>query len=72
MCPVAVELPRVPEPADEADVLREQLDYLLNYPRVHGSCDCPECDRLMRVRSVLLEVFAETDSPRRRKRRALD
>ena len=81
---VVVELPRVPEPPDEADVLREQLDYLLGGARFHGKCDCPDCERYRRVRHALLEPLTsvkythplqtplEMTEPRRRKRRALD
>jgi hypothetical protein len=44
-------LPRIPEPADVADVLREQLDYLLR------SSDPGDARRLHQVKELLLRVF---------------
>jgi hypothetical protein len=52
-------LPRVPDPADENDVMREQLEYLIEHASELGSCGCPECRRYLRVRSALLEIFTE-------------
>ena len=51
-------LPRLPEPADENDVLREQLEYLIGHAaeRISG---CSDCQRCLRVRSALLEIFSE-------------
>jgi hypothetical protein len=52
-------LPRVSEPADENDVLREQLDYLIDHVAERGLCGCTECQRYVHVRSLLLEIFGE-------------
>jgi hypothetical protein len=56
-----LDLPRVPDPADEDDVLREQLEYLIAHVAERGVCGCPECQRYLRVRSVLLEIFSEPE-----------
>jgi hypothetical protein len=53
--------PRVPEPADESDVMREQLEYLIAHATERGSCDCSECQRYLRVRSLLLAIFSEPE-----------
>ena len=55
----AVSLPRVPEPADENDVMREQLEYLIGHATERGTCDCSTCQRYLRVRAALLEIFSE-------------
>jgi hypothetical protein len=55
----ALSLPRVPEPADESDVMREQLEYLIGHATERGTCGCSECQRYLRVRSLLLEIFSE-------------
>jgi hypothetical protein len=58
-----VELPRIPEPADDADVLREQLEYLIDHAAFdEAPCGCSECQRYLRVRSILLEIFEEPPS----------
>lgn len=57
-----LETARVPEAADESEVLREQLEYLIDHTADQVQCGCPECQRYLRVRSVLLEIFGE---PRR-------
>jgi len=54
-----VELPRVLEPAADADVMREQLDYLIEHAARAPECGCLECQRYFRVRSILLEIFDE-------------
>jgi hypothetical protein len=54
-----VELQRIPEPADETDVLREQLEYLIEHAAQEVQCGCSECQRYLRVRSILLEIFGE-------------
>jgi hypothetical protein len=54
----ASRLPRVLEPADESDVMREQLEYLIGHAG-RGVCGCSECQRYLRVRSLLLEIFGE-------------
>ena len=52
-------LPRVLEPADENDVMREQLEYLIGHTADRGLCGCSECQRYLRVRALLLEIFSE-------------
>ena len=41
---------------DANDVMREQLDYLIEHAE-GGPCGCAQCLRYQRARSVLLEVF---------------
>jgi len=57
----ALSLPRVPEPADESDVMREQLEYLIAHTSERGNCGCSECQRYLRVQSLLLEIFSEPE-----------
>jgi len=52
-------LPRVLEAADENDVMREQLEYLIGHTADRGLCGCSECQRYLRVRALLLEIFSE-------------
>jgi hypothetical protein len=42
---------------NEIDVMREQLEYLIEHVSEKGMCGCSECQRFLRVRSALLEVF---------------
>ena len=48
-----------PGPSDANDVMREQLEYLINHLTEQGICGCSECQRYFRCRSVLLEIFNE-------------
>ena len=57
-------LPRVPEPADPNDVLREQLEYLIDHSE-RGACGCHECERYERVRAILLAIFGEPQAARK-------
>jgi hypothetical protein len=52
-------LPRVLKPADENEVMREQLEYLIGHTADRGLCGCSECQRYLRVRALLLEIFSE-------------
>src|ERR1017187_5594683 len=52
-----VELQRIPDPADETDILREQLDYLIEHTARNAQCGCSACQRYLKVRSALLEIF---------------
>jgi hypothetical protein len=56
----------VPQAAAELvhahDVMSEQLQYLVDLASEHGVCGCSACQRYLRVRSVLLEIFAEEPS----------
>lgn len=54
-----VHLPRISEPADDNDVMREQLEYLIDHAAERGICGCCECQRYLRVRAALLEIFGE-------------
>ena len=58
----ALSMPRVPEPADESDVMREQLEYLIAHATEPGTCGCSACQRYLRVRSLLLEIFSEPET----------
>jgi len=58
----AASLPRVPEPADENDVMREQLEYLIAHATEQGVCGCSACQRYLRARSLLLEIFSEPET----------
>jgi hypothetical protein len=49
--------PRVVGAADVNDVMREQLEYLIEHAQ-GGPCGCPRCQRYQQARSLLLEVFA--------------
>jgi hypothetical protein len=52
---------RIQEPADESDVMHEQLGYLIEHAAERGICGCSECQRYYRVRSLLLEIFSEPE-----------
>ena len=54
-----LELERIPEAADESDILCEQLDYLIEHRAEGVQCGCSECQRYLRVRTILLEIFDE-------------
>jgi len=54
--------PRVVVAADVNEVMREQLEFLIEHAQ-GGDCGCPQCNRYHRARTLLLEAFAE--SPRR-------
>jgi hypothetical protein len=54
-----MERQRIPEPAADGDILREQLEYLIAHAAETPQCGCAECQRYLRVRSTLLEIFAE-------------
>lgn len=47
------------EPVDETEILREQLDYLIDHASRDPSCGCSECRRYLRARAALLEIFTE-------------
>src|SRR5438094_9622214 len=54
--------PRAIVPADANDVMREQLEYLIEHAG-DGHCGCPQCDRYLRARSLLMEIFTEAKKP---------
>jgi hypothetical protein len=53
------ELSRIPEPAAETEVMREQLEYLIEHRAQADGCACSDCQRYLRVRAILLEIFGE-------------
>jgi hypothetical protein len=55
----AVQLPARPpvvEAADAHDVMRDQLEQLIEHAQ-DGVCGCEQCERYLRVRAVLMELF---------------
>ena len=55
--------PRVVAAADANDVMREQLEYLIEHAQ-NGVCGCELCERYLRARALLLmELFLESPSP---------
>ncbi len=54
-----VALNNVPEAAAEADILREQLDYLIDHVDRHPQCGCSECQRYLWARAALLAIFTK-------------
>jgi hypothetical protein len=50
--------PRVVAAANENEVMLEQLEYLIEHAQ-GGTCGCAQCERYLRVRSVIMEVFAD-------------
>lgn len=54
----------IPEPV-MGELLREQLDYLIDHTEVHPQCGCGECKRFLRVQAVLVEIFLP--NPKRKK-----
>lgn len=56
--PALEESPQLVPQAPVAEVMREQLDYLLDHVSP-GLCGCAECQRYQRVRAILLEVFRD-------------
>jgi hypothetical protein len=51
--------PRVVAAADANDVMREQLEYLIEHAQ-DGICGCGQCQRYLRARAVLMEMFADS------------
>ena len=52
--------PGIIQAADANDVMREQLEFLIEHAQ-EGNCGCVECQRYLRARTLLMEAFA--DSP---------
>lgn len=44
--------------ADTHDVMREQLEYLIEHA-VSGTCGCRQCQRYSGVRELLMEIFSD-------------
>jgi hypothetical protein len=57
--------PRVVVAADADDVMREQLEFLIEHAQA-GDCGCAQCDRYHRARALLLEAFNEAPSAEKR------
>jgi len=53
--------PGIVQAADANDVMREQLEFLIEHAQ-DGNCGCEQCQRYLRARTLLMEAFA--DSPR--------
>jgi hypothetical protein len=50
--------PRVIVAADADEVMREQLEFLIEHAQ-KGDCRCTQCERYFRVRTLLLQAFTE-------------
>ena len=48
-------------PASAGDVMHEQLDFLIEHASA-GDCGCSVCDRYLRARAVLLDLFVDRDT----------
>jgi hypothetical protein len=57
--------PRVIVAADANDVMREQLEFLIEHAQC-GDCGCPQCERYFHVRTLLLEAFSEASPSKAR------
>ena len=57
--------PRVVVAADANDVMREQLEFLIEHAQ-GGDCGCPQCARYHRARALLLEAFNEAPPAEKR------
>lgn len=51
--------PRVVVAADANEVMREQLEFLIEHAQ-GGDCGCPQCNRYHRARTLLLEAFSDS------------
>jgi len=43
--------------ADVNEVMREQLDFLIEHAE-RGTCGCRQCHRYLSARAVLMEIFS--------------
>jgi hypothetical protein len=57
--------PRVVTAADANEVMREQLEFLIEHAQA-GDCGCPQCGRYFRARTLLLEAFSDTQKAQAR------
>jgi len=48
--------PRVIAAADTHEVMRDQLECLIEHAR-DGVCGCEQCERYLRARALLMELF---------------
>lgn len=53
-----VKPPKFIAAADTSEVMREQLDYLIEHV-ASGKCGCSDCRRYSAARAVLVEPFSE-------------
>jgi hypothetical protein len=51
--------PRIIAAADANEVMREQLEFLIEHGQ-KGDCGCRQCERYHRVRTLLLQAFTES------------
>jgi hypothetical protein len=54
--------PRVVAAANANEVMREQLEYLIEHAQ-GGACGCAQCERYERARALLMEVFTTSRQP---------
>jgi hypothetical protein len=60
VAPARLVAPRMIAAADMNDVMREQLDILIEHAQ-NGVCGCEQCKRYLRARALLLtEIFPES------------
>ena len=59
MLPKSVRLP------ETDDILREQLEYLIDHDSGKIVSSCSECRRYLQVRSLLLQIFRTNDEVHR-------
>ena len=52
--------PPVIEAADVNEVMRDQLESLIEHAQ-DGVCGCEQCGRYLRARAVLMELFADSE-----------
>ena len=57
--PVAAKRALVIAAADVNDVMRDQLEYLIVHAE-RGTCGCLHCQRYLRARSLLTELFSDS------------
>jgi len=54
---LAEQPPLVIVAADANQVMREQLEYLIEHAG-SGTCGCSQCQRYLRARDLMMEIFA--------------
>ena len=51
-----------PQAAIENEVMLDQLEFLIEHVQ-EGVCGCEQCERYLRARTLLLEVFSDAPRP---------
>jgi hypothetical protein len=54
---LAEQPPLVIVAADVNQVMREQLEYLIEHAG-SGTCGCPQCERYLPAQALMMEIFA--------------